>query len=61
MGATILLGAWRGLVSEVLALAAWYDGRASGAASPLLGKKLCEANAACPDVFGVAGFKIVEE
>ncbi len=42
-------------------LAALEAGRASGAASPLLGKNLCEANAACPDVFGVAGFKIVEE
>lgn len=42
-------------------LAALEAGRASGAPSPLLGKNLCEANAACPDVFGVAGFKIVEE
>ena len=42
-------------------LAALEAGRASGAPSPLLGKTLCEANAACPDVFGVAGFKIVEE
>jgi hypothetical protein len=42
-------------------LAALEAGRASGATSPLLGKALCEATVACPDVLGVAGFRIVEE
>ncbi len=42
-------------------LAALEAGRTTGTPSPLLGKSVCEANAACPDVFGVAGFRIVEE
>lgn len=42
-------------------LAALEAGRASGAASPLLGKVVCELSVACADVHGVAGFKIVEE
>ena len=42
-------------------LAALEAGRASTAPPPLLGKNVCEPNATCPDVIGVAGFKIVEE
>ncbi|MDP2370860.1 serine/threonine protein kinase [Rhodoferax sp.] len=42
-------------------LAALEAGRVSGTPSPLLGKALCEAGAACPDVYGVVGFRIVEE
>jgi hypothetical protein len=42
-------------------LAALEAGRASTAPPPLLGKNVCEPNATCADVIGVAGFKIVEE